>query len=111
MSSTNSPIDPTNRASWYERGSKFALPLVLLLCAIGFARFYGRHYPVGEWLFWRYAGYWLACVFWSLGCVSTGYLVVRRLGGADLPALETLCLSFASGVVVAPMMWRSVKPA
>lgn len=100
MSSTNSPIDPTKRASWFERGSKVALPIVLLLCAIGFARFYGRHYPVGEWLFWRYAVYWVACVFWSLGCVSTGYVVVRRLGGADLPALETLCLSFASGVVV-----------
>jgi hypothetical protein len=71
-----------------------------LLCAIGFARFYGRHYPVGEWLFWRYAIYWFACLFWSLGCVSAGYVVVRRLGGSDLPALETLCLSFASGVVV-----------
>lgn len=73
---------------------------MLLAAAVGFLIFYDRFYPVRAWLFWRYAFYWLACAVWSLGCVSTGYLVVRRLAGPSLPFLETLCLSFASGVVV-----------
>lgn len=77
-----------------------ALPLVLLLSAAGFLVFYNRFYPVSEWLFWRYASYWAACAFWSLGCLSTGYLLVRKLRGLPLPFAETLCLSFASGVVV-----------
>jgi hypothetical protein len=84
----------------YERGAKLGLPVVLLLAAVSFARFYGKFYPIEEWLFWRYAIYWVACVFWSLGCVSTGYVIVRRLRGTSLPLLETLCLSFAAGVIV-----------
>ena len=100
MSSSNSPIEGNHRTSIYQRGVKIGLPVVLLLAALGFARFYGKFYPIGEWLFWRYAIYWLACVFWSLGCVSTGYAIVRRLRGTSLPLLETLCLSFAAGVAV-----------
>jgi hypothetical protein len=79
---------------------RFALPLVLLLSAAGFLVFYNRFYPVGEWLFWRYASYWAACALWSVGCLSTGHLLVRQLRGRPFPFAETLCLSFASGVVV-----------
>ncbi len=73
---------------------------MLLLSAAGFAIFYDRFYPIGEWLFWRYASYWAACALWTTGCLSTGYLLVRKLRGQPLPFVETLCLSFASGVVV-----------
>jgi len=77
-----------------------ALPLVLLLSATGFVIFYNRFYPVGEWLFWRYAFYWASCALWSVGCLSTGYVLVRKLRGQPFPFAETLCLSFASGVVL-----------
>ncbi len=100
MSSSNSPIEEEHPARPYLRGAGFLLPVVLLLAALGFAHFYGKFYPVEEWLFWRYAIYWLSCVFWSLGCVSTGYVILRRLTDADGPLLETLCLSFAAGVVM-----------
>jgi hypothetical protein len=76
------------------------IPTLLLLSALWFARFYGQFYPIEEWLFWRYAGYWVACVLWSAGCVSSGYALVRRLRGTPLPFVETLCLSFAAGVVL-----------
>ena len=100
MSSSNPPTEGKHRASLFELGPRFALPVVLLLAALGFARFYGKFYPIEEWLFWRYAIYWLACAFWSLGCVSTGYVIVRGLRGVSPPLLETLCLSFGAGMVV-----------
>jgi hypothetical protein len=86
--------------SWARRGAHVVIPILLLLCAMGFAGFYGQFYPIEEWLLWRYAGYWVACVLWSAGCVSSGYALVRRLRGTPLPFVETLCLSFAAGVVL-----------
>ena len=86
--------------SWTRRGARVVIPILLLLSALGFAWFYGQFYPIEEWLFWRYAGYWVACLFWSAGCVSSGYELVRRLRGTPLPFAETLCLSFAAGVVL-----------
>ncbi|MGB5191850.1 MAG: hypothetical protein WBN70_02635, partial [Polyangiales bacterium] len=74
---------------------------MLLIGATGwFVWFYSSFYPVKEWLFWRYAGYWAACTFWTLACLSSGYALVRRLRGTPLPFAETLCLSFAAGVVL-----------
>ncbi len=88
------------KARWRERATKIGPPIVILLSTVFFARHYGEHYPIEEWLFWRYAGYWISCAFWSLGCVSSGYALVRRLRGSPLPLAETLCLSFAAGVVL-----------
>jgi hypothetical protein len=76
------------------------IPILLLLCAVGFTRFYAQFYPLKHWLFWRYAGYWLACSCWTVGCLSSGYALVRRLRGTPLPFAETLCLSFAAGVML-----------
>jgi hypothetical protein len=100
MSSSNPPTEGKARPSLADRGARFGVPVVLLLAALGFARFYGDFYPIEEWLFWRYAIYWLACTFWSFGCVSTGYVLVRGLRGVSPPLLETLCLSFGAGMVV-----------
>jgi hypothetical protein len=83
-----------------RRVPRVVIPTLLLLSTVGFAGFYGRFYPIQHWLFWRYAGYWLACLLWSAGCVSSGYALVRRLRGTPLPFTETLCLSFAAGVVL-----------
>lgn len=85
---------------WARWGAHVVIPILLLLCAGGFAAFYSQFYPIQAWLFWRYAGYWLACSLWSAGCVSSGYALVRRLRGTPLPFAETLCLSFAAGVVL-----------
>ena len=86
--------------SWARRGAHMVIPILLLLCALGFAGFYGQFYPIKEWLFWRYAGYWVACALWSAGCLSSGYAFVRRLRGTPFPFVETLCLSFAVGVLL-----------
>ncbi|MGB8331168.1 MAG: hypothetical protein WCE62_13680 [Polyangiales bacterium] len=86
--------------SWARGGARIAIPILLLLSAVCFARFYSHFYPVQQWLFWRYAVYWVACAFWSIGCLSAGYALVRRLRGTPLPFAESLCLSFAAGVVL-----------
>ena len=81
-------------------GARWGIPIVLLACTIGFAAFYSGFYPIEHWLLWRYLGYWAACAFWSAGCVSAGFALVRRLRGTPFPFAETLCLSFAAGVVL-----------
>ena len=97
---SDEPVNTARGESWGWRGARWAIPVLLLLCTLWFVWFYDRFYPVREWLFWRYAGYWIACSLWSAGCVSSGYAVVRRLRGTPLPFAETLCLSFATGVVL-----------
>jgi len=92
--------DATPHGGVWQTIQRVAVPLMLLVSAAGFLVFYNRFYPVGEWLFWRYASYWAACALWSVGCLSTGYLLVRKRRGHSFPLLETLCLSFAAGVVV-----------
>jgi hypothetical protein len=76
------------------------LPVLLIAAAVFFAAVYQQSYPVKDWLFWHYAIYWLACAFFSLGCVSSGYLVVRRLVRAT-HLVEKIALSFCTGVVIA----------
>lgn len=95
-----SPMSGSEQDRGLRRYASWIIPLALLLCAVLFVRFYSQFYPVREWLFWRYAGYWTACAFWSAACVSAGYALLRRLRGTPLPFAETLGLSFATGVVL-----------
>ena len=55
------------------------------------------HYPIEHWLFWRYAGYWLATAFWVAGCLSTGHVIVTKILGRTLRALEHIPVSFCAG--------------
>lgn len=74
-----------------------------VFAAIGLAIFVGvstHYYPIKEWLFVRYAGYWLACFYWGAGCLSAGHFVTRRLSPTPLPLRDHLAVAFAVGVVV-----------
>lgn len=86
------------RTQTTRRTVKIAAPLVVAAAATFFVTFYGEHYPVAEWLFWRYAIYWVSCAVFSAACLSTGYAVLVRLRVSALPFLESLCLSFTVGV-------------
>jgi hypothetical protein len=81
-----------------ERAGIFLVPLLLLGAAAYFARFVHGFYPIQQWLFWRYAGYWLLCALWSAACLSVGHLTLHRLLRRPLPLLEHLATSFAVGV-------------
>ncbi len=56
------------------------------------------HYPIQKWLFWRYAGYWLAVIVWAAVSFGLGHLALRRVYRVTLPLLEHVILAFALGV-------------
>ncbi len=57
-----------------------------------------EHYPLQHWLFWRYAGYWLAAGLWSLACLALGHLTLSRIPGLHLGFFERLAIAQALGV-------------
>lgn len=76
-----------------------ALMLVGLLVALGVLLAAGhRHYPLQDWLFFRYAGYWLLAGTWSIACGCAGHFTLRALLGRSLPVLEQLAVAFPLGV-------------
>lgn len=73
----------------------------VLLAGLGvFAYFVEPHYPIREWLLWRYAGYLAATALWGAACLALGFRVLGRLGGAAVRFTERLLLSFACGVLI-----------
>ncbi len=107
----NPPADPTEAAgeaapralpSVLSHVRAVAVPVAMALALALFLQQVNRHYPLTKWLFWRYAGYWLASLCFATGCLSTGRLVVRAVLGRDraLPILEDVVTSFAAGVYV-----------
>jgi hypothetical protein len=80
-------------------------PRLIGLCAVllggtaYFLYFTNRFYPVKDWLFWRYAGYWLAVGFWAVSCLSAGYALLGKFFGGVLRKTEQLALGFALGVL------------
>ncbi len=57
-------------------------------------------YPIEQWLFLRYAVYWLVSITFVGACLSIGHVAVRVLLGHTLPLLEQLTVAFAVGVFV-----------
>lgn len=84
-----------------DRVRRLAVPCVLAGSVVGFGRLAHKHFPIGDWLFLHYAGYWLASIFFAAACFSSGHAVLRRaLGGRVLPIHEHVAVSFAVGVYV-----------
>jgi hypothetical protein len=57
------------------------------------------HYPIQHWLVWRYLQYWGFAAFFTLACLSSGF-VALRLVAPSLPMLERTLLSMAVGVLL-----------
>jgi hypothetical protein len=75
--------------------------VVALLLASGialFGSFVHAIYPVGEWLFWRYACYWLCSLVVACSCFGMGSRTLRLLGVRGLSTLELLSIAFAIGL-------------
>jgi hypothetical protein len=89
------------RGKWADALPRVGLPLVFAGAIVGFGVVMNRHYPIADWLFVRYAAYWLSALLFVAACFSSGHLVVTRvLGGRVLPLFEQLAVSFAAGVYV-----------
>jgi hypothetical protein len=74
------------------------VPLGLLVATAILLSSVQRHYPIEQWLFWRYAKYWIAALIWSFACASTGHRLLGVLQQRPLPFLEELALSQALGM-------------
>ena len=76
--------------------------LAVALLAVGGALLFGTFvndiYPLGEWLFWRYAVYWLCSLLCAVACFGVGARTLSLLGIRGLATLELLSISFGVGL-------------
>lgn len=79
---------------------RWALPVPLLGGIAIFAYLLNGHIAIENWLFWRFAVYWLVAAVFSLACVASGMAVLRALRIRDLDIAEELVLGFASGLLL-----------
>ena len=63
-----------------------------------FGSFVHDIYPVGEWLFWHYACYWLCSLVVACACFGMGARTLRLLGVRGLSTFELLSIAFAIGL-------------
>jgi len=80
------------------RYRELAVALLLVGGIALFASFVDRIYPVGEWLFWHYACYWLCSLVVAGACFGMGARTLRMLGVRGLSTLELLSIAFAIGL-------------
>lgn len=76
------------------------LVLALLYGGRYFLQKVDGHYPIGQWLFWRYALCWLLAILWATACLSAGHAVLKYVVRRQLPLVEHVVTAFASGVFV-----------
>ena len=63
-----------------------------------------QHYPIEEWLFWRYAVYWISTAAWLVGVLGVGHLVVSRTFGLRLPTHEATVAALGIGLLAFEMV-------
>jgi hypothetical protein len=77
---------------------RLGLTAALLAAIVIFAVSVDRHYPIREWLFWRYAAYWVATLVLLVSCLSVGHLMLHRLVRLRLRLDVHLLFALALGV-------------
>jgi len=75
------------------------LVATLSVGTVVFAAVVNQHYPLRDWLFFWYLGYWLATVVWAAACTCFGYRATADLLPRRLGMSERLSLGFAAGVL------------
>jgi len=81
-------------------GRSIALGLGIVASAALILTQVHAHYPVQEWLFWRYASYWAWMALLSASCLSVGHRLSTWLSPQRAPVGEHVVTSFALGVFV-----------
>jgi hypothetical protein len=81
-----------------RRARSWGLGAALLGSTIWLASIFGQHYPVREWLFFRYVVSWLGVLAFCLASLSAGNLVVTALSRPGERQDGHITLSFATGV-------------
>src|SRR5262245_44403888 len=75
-----------------------AVTLMLLGGVVVFGATAQRHYPIQQWIFWRYAGYWAGTLGLAAGWMGVGHLLLRRVFRVRFPLHAHLAISLALGV-------------
>ena len=89
---------PRSKRDQAAKARNAGVVFALFIATVILIRSVHQHYPLQHWLFWRYAGYWLAAGLWSLGCLALGHLTLSRIPGLHLSFLERLAIGQALGV-------------
>jgi hypothetical protein len=89
----------THWTKFRQRWRQVALAALLLCGLLVFAHVAGAPYPLGRWLFWRYAIYWLCAACWAAACIGMGALTARRVLAIQLPMLELVAIAFPLGLL------------
>ncbi len=84
--------------TWLLRGRAVLVGLVIVAGGGLILHTVHPHYPIEEWLFWRYASYWIWTVLFGVGCLSAGHRIQRFLSPRPVPVAEHLVMSMALGV-------------
>jgi len=84
---------------WVRARVRGALTFAMLCAAIVvFGATVNRHYPIQKWLFWHYAGYWLALSVIGVGAYGLGHVLLRNVLRLRLQLAEHAVLSFGAGI-------------
>ena len=87
----------TNKRGTWERARAIVIAIIVLV-AIGFFAFVlNGHYPIGNWLFWKYAKASGWVLFWFASCFALGLAAVQWLT-PDLPLRERCVQAAAFGI-------------
>lgn len=87
----------TQRVPFFGGARGVALGLASLVGLALFAVLVNRHYPIENWLFFRYATYTFYSALFAVACLSTG-LASLRLSRVELPLFERVVVAFSLGV-------------
>jgi hypothetical protein len=89
--------DEPGREPW-SRPRSIGLGLVLVAGALFFASVVDQHYPLKNWLFFRYARVWILSLVFLASSSVGGYGIMGYLGGRSFPKREELALATGIGV-------------
>lgn len=81
-----------------------ALTAALVLGALGLLFAVHLQYPLSDWLFWRYVGYWSLSAFWLTSCFGLGLRLFDLFGLRDLPGDQRWLFGLALGVLAFGMV-------
>jgi hypothetical protein len=62
--------------------------------------FVNKHYPLKDWLFWRYCGYWAVALLWTVCCLAAGFRALELLRFPRLALAEETLYALCSGLLL-----------
>jgi hypothetical protein len=91
-------MSSSKSSAWLARGRSAALGVALTVATVWLASIFNPHYPVREWLFFRYLVSWAGALAFCLAALSVGNLVVSALSRPGERQDGHITVSFATGV-------------